>query len=261
MNDFDETEEEYDDGRPHPLHKLGKILTPIFTLACLLVTVLILFRICSQNKIPSEIDTISVNDSLKSAYAEKGDDLSVIYQDLHIYSTERNVRLDENGKIIPNAGKAYFAVPSSIFIPDARQLQLVLRYNNSTLKYLAEDYKAICPKVPDRSEEVYDITLIKVTDLTPDDQTDNDLPAKLAEERFTVTSVKSAEKKLHNFRRLTFENFDLDGALRVYLCIYYKGDVDYGEDPYATVTLYDSTKPTLSYTLTERDVAALEGTK
>ena len=258
MNDFDDNEEEYDDGRPHPLHKIGKIVGPIFTCACLLVTVLILFRICSQNKIPTEIDTLSANDSLKAAYAEKGDSLSVIYQDIDIYSTERDVRLDENGKKISNAGKAYFAVPKAVFIPDAGQIQLVLRYNNSTLKYLAEDYAALCPEVPARDDDVFDITVIKVTDLTPDDTTDNDVPAKLAEERFTVTNVKSAEKQLHNFRHLTFENFELEGALRVYLCIYYKGDVDYGEDPYATVKIYDSEKPTLDYKLTKNDIEALK---
>ena len=168
------------------------------------------------------------------------------------------MRIDENGKKIANAGKAYFAVPKAVFIPDAGQIQLVLRYNNSTLKYLAEDYAALCPEVPDRDDDVFDITVIKVTDLTPDDTTDNDVPAKLAEERFTVTNVKSAEKQLHNFRHLTFENFELEGALRVYLCIYYKGDVDYGEDPYATVKIYDSEKPTLDYKLTKNDIEALK---
>lgn len=260
MNDFDETEEEYDDGRPHPMHKLAKIIGPIFTCTCLLVTLLIFLRICSQNKIPTEIDRLMVNDKILNATAEDNE-LTVIYQDLHIYSDERDVRRDENGKKIANAGKAYFAVPKAIFITDADQLQLILRYNNSTLKYLAEDYADICPEIPDRNEDVYDITVIKVTDLTPDDDTDNDVPARLAEERFNVSDVKRAESGLHNFRRLTFDGIDLEGALKVYLCIYYKGDVDYGEDPYATVILYDSQKPVLNYQLTKNDREALVSAK
>lgn len=261
MNEFDENEEEYDDGRPHPMHKLGKILGPIFIGACLLLTALLFLRICSQNNMPKEMETISVNDSLKTAYAEKGDQLSVIYQDYNIYSTESKVRLDNNGKLIENAGKAYFAVPQAIFIPDAKQLQLVLRYNNSTLKYLAEDYKELCPTVPDRSEDVYDITIVKVVDLTPENPDDNDNPKYLAEERYTISDIKSAQKQLHNYRRITFEDFELDGALRVYLSIYYKGAVDYEKDPYATVTIYESEKKDLSYKLTKNDIKALTAEK
>lgn len=261
MNEFDETEEEYDDGRPHPLHKANKILTPVFTCVCLLVSVFIITRIFSQNAIPKDIKTVSVNDSLISAYKEKGEDMTIIYQDYEIYSTEKTVRKDESGKKIENAGKAYFAVPLAIFITDADQLQLILRYNNSTLEYLAEDYSEICQSVPERSEDVFDITVVKVTDLTPDDLTDNDKPGVLSEERFTVSDVTAAERRLHNFRRLTFEGIDLEGAMKVYLCIYYKGDVDYAEEPYATVTLYQSAKEDIVYELTRNDMKALDAAK
>lgn len=261
MNEFDENEEEFDDGRPHPMHKIGKIIAPIFTCFCLIVTVMIFFRICSQNKIPESIGTMAANDDLKQAYdasVNRGESLKVIYQDFDIYSTENDVRVDENGKKIRNAGRAYFAVPIAVFIPEANQAQLVLRYNNSTLKYLASDYREICTEVPERNEDVFDITLVKVTDLTPDKDDDNNDPRYLAEKRYTLSSVISAEKGLHNFRRLTFEDFDLEGALRVYLCIYYKGAVDYGEQPYATVTVYDAKDVIHTYKLTNKDVAAIE---
>lgn len=260
MNEFDETEEEYDDGRPHPMHKLGKILGRIITCICFLVIALLFFRMCSQNKIPESVKTLSVNGSLLSAYRDKGESLPIIYQDYEIYSTENNVRVNESGKTVANAGKAYFAVPQAIFIPDADQVQLVLRYNNSTLKYLAEDYPSLCPDVPDRSENVYDVTLVKVTDLTPDISTDNEDKKYLSEERFNITDIISDESGLHNFRRLTFEGFELEGAMTVYLCIYYKEAVDYDAPPYATVTIYEQGEKDHSYELTKSDKAALEGT-
>lgn len=259
MNEFDETEEEYDDGRPHPMHRLGKILGRVITIGCFLVIALLLFRMCSQNKIPESIETISVNDKLSAAYREKGDGLSVIYQDHEIYSVENNVRVDENGKTVSNAGKAYFAVPKVLFFTDIDQVQLVLRYNSSTLKYLTEDYASLCPELPDRSENVYDITLVKVTDLTPDISTDNEDKKYLNEERFSVTDMISDESGLHNFRRLTFDGLELDGALSVYLCIYYKEAVDYDAPPYATVTVYESGDKDFSYKLTKADKKALEG--
>ena len=257
MNEFDETEEEYDDGRPHPMHKLGKVLKTVFTLTCFLVIAALLLRVCSQNKIPTEIATLRANDSLKAAYSANKE-LKIIYQDYEIYSTENDVRTDENGKTVSNAGKAYFAVPSALFIPDANQAQIVLRYNNSTLKYLSMDYPTLCPTIPDRSEEVFDITLVKVTDLTPDKTDDNYDVTFLAEERFNVTDSIASESNLHNFRRLTFEDFELEGALRVYLCIYYKGAVDYGQPPYATVTVYESGERDIYYKLTDNDIAAIE---
>ena len=260
MNEFDETEEEYDDGRPHPMHRLAKILGPIFIIACLLVTVLLLFRICSQNRIPDEIETVAVNDALLSAYAEKGEELPIIYQDYDTYSHENDSNeMSLGGVPTRNAGKAYFAVPTAIFIPDAMQAQLVLRYNNSTLKYLSMDFPTLCPEIPPRDADVFDITLVKVTDLTPNNSEDNDDPNAISVERFPVTDVKSAEKGLHNFRRLTFENFDLEDALRVYLCIYYKGCTDYTAEPYATVTVYESHEKNLKYQLTDKDIKALGG--
>ena len=120
------------------------------------------------------------------------------------------------------------------------------------------DYPELCPEIPDRNEDVFDITLVKVTDLTPDKADDNDDLRYLAEERYTVSSVIGAEKGLHNFRRITFEDFELGEALRVYLCIYYKGAVDYGEPPYATVTVYDAQDTIHTYKLTKKDVAAIE---
>lgn len=257
MNEFDETEEDFDDGRPHPMHKLYKIIRPIFLLGCLIVTVLIFFRMCSQNKIPSEIEALSVNDDLKQAFNEKGENLSIIYQEYDIYSVEPE-RLDSEGIKIQNAGRAYFAVPEALFIKDADQVQLVLRYNISTLKYLSMDYAELCPEIPDRSENVFDITLVKVTDLTPETADDNDDMRFLKEERFTYSDMKTAESSRHNFSRITFEDFELDGAIRVYLCIYYKGAVDYGNDPYATVTIYKNSLHDTTYKLTKNDKIALE---
>ena len=137
--------------------RIGRLLK--FLVFCIILTVciLLLWRVFSTS-IPKEIEDMSSNGKLTAAYADKGEDLYVFEQ---IY--------DDITRAERNAG--YFGVPEAHFIPAANQAQIVFRYNNSTVKALAEDYSL--PSVPHRSEELFDVSMVLYIDLTPENKEDN----------------------------------------------------------------------------------------
>ena len=203
-----------------------------FTLLVAAVCLFLLWRVFSRGT-PSDVELITPNDKIYKAYLEAEDG------ELE-YFTQDRLSLTTDGK---------FGIPECIFIPDANQIQLVLRYNNSTIRALAEDYALA--EVPDRSEELFEVSLLIQTDLTPDVQTDNagDVESAVAYTRCQGKVVMEDTKNLYNFRRIVFDlddcGIDLDELmeddilLAIYADVYYAEDVDYDKTPYGTLFLYD----------------------
>ncbi len=203
-----------------------------FTLLVAAVCLFLLWRVFSRGT-PSDVELITPNDKIYKAYLEAEDG------ELE-YFTQDRLSLTTDGK---------FGIPECIFIPDANQIQLVLRYNNSTIRALTEDYAL--EVVPDRSEELFEISLLLQTDLTPDVQIDNagDVESAVAYTRCQGKVVMEDTKNLYNFRRVVFDldecGIDLDELidsgilLAIYADIYYVEDVNYDETPYGTLFLYD----------------------
>ena len=199
------------------------------------IVALLLIRIISSGT-PSELKAMIPNDDLAAAYQTYGNDLYIFKQDhKSITTAERNY--------------GYFAITDYYIIPEANQIQLVFRYNNSTIRALAEDYKL--PSVPPTDSELYDVTLVVQTDLTPDNQKDNagDVAGTVAYTRLQPTSVERKQTNLYNYFRYVFE-FDteelslsdmLDSGelLAVYADVYYNEDINYDETAYGTLFLYD----------------------
>ena len=215
---------------------------------------ILLWRVFSSSD-PDSIATLTPNPDLAAAYEQSGRDLYLFRQE------QRSITSGEN-----NYG--YFSVTDAVFIPEANQIQVVVRYNNSTLRALTED-KGLSA-VPERSEELFDVTLSVATDLTPDVEADNlgNKEESVAFTRVHASSVSKETKNLYNYRRLVF---DLDTAglslselldtkllLAVYVDIYYLGDVNYGEPAYGTLCLYDYITAIESDRLTKDDARALD---
>ena len=214
---------------------LGCLVKLFFGLLVLAVCGFLFWRIFSANT-PDSLTAISVNDAIYQAYEESDGELYVFRQEQGTIT-----RADSN--------RGYFSVTHAVFVPDANQIQIVFRYNNSTLEHLVKD-KGL-DAVPDRAEDVYDVTLFFSVDLTPDDESDN---AVISDEgtrtfRCSGTLVESEAESLYNYRKFVF---DLDGCdenlrelldsellLAVYADVYYVGDLDYEDDPYGTLCLYD----------------------
>lgn len=225
---------------------VGRVVKLTLTLFVFGVTAILLWRVFFSANIPDSLSTVSVNDRTREAYNQHGDDMILQYQ---------NQKSLTYGK--QNAG--YFGVAEYYFIPQADQVQVVLRYNNSTLKNLAKDYGLA--EIPDKAGDYFDITLLHVTDLTPENEADNADPNALQSVRYQPTEVKRDTTSLYTYYRLVFDGIHIDEQTisHVFLDVYYVNDLDYEKSPYGTLLLYDHLHEWLPRELTKADKKALGG--
>lgn len=240
--------------RPRAPRIAGKILRAILLAVVFAVTGLAVWRACFSSGEPKAVRAMVANETLVGAYrAADGD--------LHCYRQEQATVT----RAPSNYG--YFSVTQCVFIPEAKQVQLVFRYNNSTLKHLAED-KGL-QEIPPKSGTYFDVTLVKSTDLTPDDASDNLDASTLATVRYAATGEPvRAETALYTYFRYTFDGIEIDNlTVGVFADVCYLGDLStdgsgesvYPETAYGTLCLWDNESENLSYRLTKADRKAIEG--
>jgi hypothetical protein len=235
--------------------KIAKIT--VKSVGYLLVFGTILFfiwRAFFSTAIPAEVKYLSPNAPLRDAYKAalaEGREVTVFYQQSQYDTT--TVR-DKN--------YSYFTAKEARFIEDANQVQILFRYNNATIRHLVEDYGL--EEVPDRTAELYDVTLYVAYDLTPADLTDNagNDPASVKFVRYHASSSEAARSLMYNYRRLTFDGLDMTvtdtPVLAVYVDVYYLGDLNYEAEPYGTICIYDYLAQNTYGKLTNSEIAALE---
>ena len=252
MNEFEEAEEfenlPEEFGGPSKRAKITwKVLRIVGWALFIIVFSILMWRMCSTSNDPKSMTTVTPNDKLASVYQAQGGEVYAYTQNL-----DKFTRGDKN--------YGYFAITKALMIPDADQIQIVFRYNVSTLESLAKDYPDHFPEVPDGSEDLFDVTLVKVIDLTPDNPNDNDDEEKLLYERYFPSSSTKDSTHLHRYERLVFDNINCDDALEVYVSIYYKGDIRYEEDAYGSVQIYtsDINQIRRKYIFTTADKKAIE---
>ncbi len=235
------------------------IFATLFSLLVIFIIGFFIWRITSSDT-PKSMGAITPTESVLAAYEEYGESMTVIKQEqATITRTEKNY--------------GYFSITDNIIIPDANEVQLIFRYNNSTLRSTAEDFSL--PSVPSRDDEVYDVTLSVAIDLTPENKDDN-LGNNTESVKFVRchgTLVASEQQNIYNFRKLVF-NFDdceLDISelmqnellLAIYADIYYAESIDaesidYESEAYGTLCVYDYITQTTLVELDKKDIAALE---
>lgn len=231
----------------------GRVFRLLFRLLGILLIVavngIVLWRIFSSGD-PAAVGVLKVNRNTADAY-EKAGKLTMWYQEqATVTKAEKNY--------------GYFGVTQWRYVEEAEQVQLVFRYNNSTIKHLKEDYKL--ETMPDRAEMLYDVTLCVAYDLTPDDPSDNDgnNPESVRFERYYPDrdTIGTAQKNVYNYRTYLFDGIVIDETvLAVYADIYYVGDIDYEKEAYGTLCLYDYSTPRVSIELKKADTEALEAYK
>ena len=211
---------------------IGRILKLLMVLLILTVTAVLAWRIFfSENY--EKVKGLSPNEKLEQAYDQYGKDLVLQYQ------------------VQPSITKAdknygYFSVVECVFIPQINQVQLVVRYNNSTLEHLKEDYAL--SEVPDRRKDLFDITL-SVTSDNPEENC----------RIFPTGEAKQESTKLYTYRRYTFDDVSLnDLTIGVFVDIYYNGDIDYEKEAYGTLLIYDRTAPWVQYKPTKEEWERLD---
>lgn len=218
---------------------IGKIIKYSFFLMIIAINAIMLWRIFFSGD-PSEIKPLIANEKLVSAYNEKGNDL--------VLKTQKQKALAESGR---------FSVTDCVFIPEAGQIQITVRYNNSTLRRLAEDFELT--EVPDRKNELFDITVVKTTDITPEDNADNLDRERLREERFYRAGVaKTAYTRLYTYKKFVFDNIKWEDAVGLFVDIYYNEDLDYSDSPYDVLCIYDARMDMEERALSVADKRALK---
>ena len=143
------------------------------------------------------------------------------------------------------------------FDMSAQQLQLVVRYNNSTLEHLASDFKL--PAIPSRDDEVIAVRLRVITDATPGDPTDNDEETAWVSHTVEPTGAPRVGKKdVYNYRRYVFDDITMtDDLIGLAVDFYYVGALD-AESPITSLFAYYGQAEDETVKLTKEDVNALK---
>ena len=81
-----------------------------------------IFRLCSTQDAPESVSSVVWNDTARAAYAADPDGFQILSQEPSTFITD-------NGR---------FWISDVVYLPQAKQLQLTIKYNDSTLKYLKE---------------------------------------------------------------------------------------------------------------------------
>ena len=222
----------------HNMRVFLRVVKWSISLLLVLICGILGWRLCSSGD-PEQVKYLINNPALQKAYDEHGNKLTLQYQMQDTITTAEYNR-------------GYFSVTQYVFIPEARQVQLVFRYNNSTIKHLAQDYKLA--EIPDKSEELFDLTLITTTDLTPDNREDNGDTDFLKMERYYPSTATRTETSLYTYYRFVFDGVEVTPeTLFVFADVYYEGDLNYDERPYGTLCLYDDESAWVSYELSGKE--------
>lgn len=231
-------------GRTHRI--VGRVIKMLCTLLIFSICAILIFRICSSGD-PDTVDVLIANEALAKAYEQHGDKLILQYQNQDTITQEKH-----------NSG--YFSVTQYVFIPQADQVQLVFRYNKSTLEKVATD-KGLA-QVPSKDAHLFDVSLVVITDLTPDDVKDNEKGENLQSTRILFSNyVKdSTSKSLYTYYRYVFDDVTLpSNTIAVYAEIYYIDEADdYAGEAYGRLCLYDTDHKWFEDKLSRADKKAIE---
>lgn len=113
---FTDDFEEYEVTEEHHPSKGGMVVRIIFYILILLVNCAIIFRVCMAEN-PKAVEKLSINETLRAAYAESRDDFEVYTQTVYDMYTEDGL---------------YYST-GLLFCPTADQLQVSVRYNIRTV--------------------------------------------------------------------------------------------------------------------------------
>ncbi len=234
------------------LRLTGKFIKFLFLLLIFAINAILIWRLFSTS-LPASMKALSPNEALASAYEESDGQLYAFSQE------QRSITSAEG-----NYG--YFSVERAVFVPSANQIQIVFRYNNSTLRHTEEDFGL--DTTPSRADEVYDVSLYVVTDNTPEDKSDNlDSSAEATSSvRIHPTYFESDETGLYNYRLFVYDLGETDLAslvenealISVFADVYYARAIDYDAEPYGTLCLYDYITETRTVKLSSADKKAIE---
>lgn len=227
--------------KPGALKITGWVIKIILYMLVIFVFSMLIWRMYFSTRIPDKIEQLYVTPALRAAYADGS---------LEGYKQEQATITREEQCY------GYFSVVDYVIIPEASEVQIIFRYNNSTVENVASSLEL--DEVPSLDEDMFDVSLVKTTDLTPDDKTDNTDVSALRKTRYFPVAVVSERTKLYNYRRIVFGGVDIDELdVGLFVDIYYKGNTDYNETPMGTLCLYDYEMERIDYKFSRSDLSRI----
>ena len=241
--DYEQEYEEYSQQKMSPARiLLGKIFGWIGRILVFGIIALVMWRILFSGRIPAKMKTLIVNENTYAAYLDEGNTLTMYTQ-------------PQEQVIMEGDSAGYFWVCRAVFIPEADQVQILVRYNNSTLSRLAEDFEL--DRTLERSEDILDVTLVITVD--PDPTNDTTTDRQKIRIRPTGEPIGDATM-MYNYRLLVFDGVTFDPASTINLSIefYLNGYVDYDANPLGSLVIYEPQYGTEPYALALRDKRAIK---
>lgn len=142
-------------------------------------------------------------------YSPTEEFVSISEGNTEILTQNINSTMDENG---------YYRISNLVYVPKTGELQINVRYNNSTLDALKEHY----PNA-DYSDEPFCYELV--------DNNNNTYP---------LSGYIPKKNIIYNFRKLLFKDIDFENVERLYLDIKYAGDMSNDSPMGVRFTVFNS---------------------
>lgn len=231
---------------------VGRIFSYTFRVIVFGIIAIFLWRVLLSDVVPRKARTLLVNEATYQAYLNEGNNLDMYTQEQEKLSVTESIKVVGDKQTTEAHG--LFWVSEAVFIPGADQVQILTRYNNSTLRRIATDFKL--DAVPDRQDNILDVTLVVTTDPTPTDIENGDE----FETRYAASDVTAEYKTaMYNYCKYIFDGITVDPETTVDITaeFYYAERVNYDSLPYSFLRIYDSDSERVSVKLTARDKKAL----
>ena len=189
------------------------------------IIALVLWRVFFSGHIPKSMKTLTANDALYEAYLAQGDELEMFTQ-------------HRDPVIMEGETAGYFWVCQAVFIPEANQVQVLIRYNNSTIDHIARDFSLEEDEIPSHEDNIVDVTLAIA--LNPDPADSSSVAREIIRLQPSGEPTEDATA-MYNYRRYVFDNVDVDIASLINISVdfYYAGSVNYNRTPYSSIVIYE----------------------
>lgn len=248
-------------------------LKALGTLIIVGVYVILFVRMCSVGGIPEGFEDLTITDKMIELYNEENGDEHFIYQSINKF----NANEDSYG---------FFSVSKYVIIDGADEIQLIFKFNKSTLENVAEEYELAEP-IDREAKDTFELSLvvknavgaIQYPDTDEHGETlegvdynsDENLDKTYTLDRLYPTDMEFLVDGRYNYIKCTFKNVDFDKnvTLGLFLDINYKDDIRYTKpDPedgekylesYGRICIYNYTSPDRVYKFTSNDKQALKG--
>ncbi len=213
------------------------LLYTVRTIAVLICLMFIWRVIFAENK--STLSKLSPTDTLCAAYAENG-----------------NIELLTHDVVDEISDNGYFSAYAFVYSPETSELQVTVRYNNSTVNALGDvEFRLFTVD----SSSGKDATNVSGGDAGVDENGGRTYQGHPAGDDVFPTVAEKTKKLFYNYERLVFDGIEIGENTNVIITICKAGAAKNDQTYEAAVTAHFAEQPMKNYKLSNSEKALLEG--